>query len=57
MIQYKNGNRFEGTFVNGIREGKGKMFYPDGSFYEGDFQNDKKEGHGVMDWITERVMS
>ena len=47
---------YEGSFENGIRQGKGIMHYPDGSRYEGEFNADKKEGHGIMDWGTEKVI-
>lgn len=37
---------YEGFFMNGNREGKGKLIYRDGSTYEGDFVNNKFEGRG-----------
>ena len=32
--------------IDGIREGKGIMYYNNGDRYEGDWKNDKKEGKG-----------
>ncbi len=32
---YSNGYRFEGDFVNGLREGRGLLTEPDGSSYDG----------------------
>ena len=32
---YHNGDIYEGQFVNGKREGKGKYFYKNGDKYEG----------------------
>ena len=40
--------RYVGQVVNGLREGKGIVYYNDGNRYEGDFRNDKAEGKGIM---------
>ncbi|PFH36357.1 MORN repeat-containing protein [Besnoitia besnoiti] len=37
---------FEGHYLNGVREGKGKYWYWNGASYEGDFQLNKKNGIG-----------
>ena len=39
--------RFEGTFVRGLLEGKGKMAGADGDSYEGDYKGGLRHGHGV----------
>lgn len=39
--EYEDGRKFEGTLVNGVKEGHGKLIYSDGAYYEGDFKNDK----------------
>jgi hypothetical protein len=52
-FEFANGDKFEGTFVRNVREGKGK-YIPrqpniDGILYfEGEYHNDKKEGPGKM---------
>lgn len=33
----RTGMKYEGEWVNGFREGKGRLVYPDGSFYDGDW--------------------
>ena len=48
IIKYKNGDYFEGTFVNDKREGYGKLIYKNGDKYEGLFKNDYKKGYGVL---------
>ena len=48
-IKYKDG-RYIGQVVNGIREGKGIMYWNDGDRYEGEWKNDKKEGKGIIYW-------
>jgi hypothetical protein len=35
-----------GEFVNGIKHGKGKIFYPNKDTFEGNFENGKKNGFG-----------
>ena len=47
--KYKNG-KYIGQFVNGLREGKGIMYWNIGDLcfrYEGDWKNDKMEGKGI----------
>ena len=43
---YKNGDTYEGPFVNGKREGKGVYIYQNGDKYEGEFKRGKKDGEG-----------
>ena len=45
-IRYKNG-RYVGQVVNGLREGKGIMYWNNGDRYEGEFRNGLKEGKGI----------
>lgn len=42
------GELYEGDFVNGLRQGKGKYSYGNGDKYEGDFFENKKHGIGKM---------
>jgi len=37
---------FKGSFVNGLKQGKGVYEYADGSKYIGNFKNDLKTGIG-----------
>ena len=39
---------YEGDFVNGKMEGKGKLIYGDGSYYEGQFSDNKRNGKGII---------
>ena len=43
---YHNGDKYEGQFINGKRQGKGKYIYKNGDIYEGDFNQGLKEGKG-----------
>ena len=44
---YNDGERYEGDYVNGKREGKGIYYFKNGDKYEGDFKNGLKEGNGI----------
>jgi len=46
-INFPNGDYFEGTYVNGKRNGKGTYRYSDGSSYVGDYYNDLRHGQGI----------
>ena len=39
--------RYDGSRINGKKEGKGIYYYPNGCRYEGYFKNDKKNGIGI----------
>jgi len=39
---------YEGTFVNGSKNGKGKMKFISGAAYEGEWKDNCPHGHGVM---------
>lgn len=41
---------YEGGYVNGTKNGKGKLYFANGDLYEGDFKNDKREGKGTYNW-------
>lgn len=39
---------YEGSFVDGVREGFGKLTYEDGSVYEGEFANNQPSGNNEL---------
>lgn len=43
---------YEGDFLYGIREGKGKLELEDGSVYNGEFYEDQPHGYGVLNWAN-----
>ena len=48
---YETGNYYIGQFYNGVRHGKGTIYYKNGCVkYEGDFVEDKAEGNGKYIW-------
>lgn len=40
--------KYEGSFVNGLREGKGNFTWPDGTMYSGDWKADKQTGNASL---------
>ncbi len=48
FIKYPDGRVYEGNFVNGLANGKGKMNYPDSRVYEGNFVNGLANGKGAL---------
>ena len=44
MYWYKNGNYYEGEFLNGKRHGQGKMEFYNGDKYVGPYEDDKMHG-------------
>jgi len=36
---YFKGSKYEGKFIDGMREGFGKMTHPNGDVYEGQWEN------------------
>lgn len=48
-MEYSNGTEYTGDWVNGVRQGQGKMRYDNG-VYDGEWQNDQKNGKGTYVW-------
>lgn len=48
-IRYPNGDLYNGSILEGMANGKGKMIYSAGGEYDGYFMRDKKEGKGT--WL------
>jgi hypothetical protein len=53
--QYKQGSRYEGYKLNGLKHGYGKFFYQDGGLYEGNWKFGKMEGVGKLYYQSERL--
>ncbi|KAG1962543.1 histone-lysine N-methyltransferase SETD7 [Pimephales promelas] len=46
-VTYSSSDRFEGHFVHGEKNGKGKFFFFDGSMLEGFYVDDALQGQGI----------
>ena len=44
----KKGEYYEGTFVNGQKEGQGKIIYKNGTIYEGSLKQNRHHGFGKL---------
>ncbi len=47
-VAYKNGDIYEGDWLNGERVGQGTITYANGVRYVGSWKNDKRDGEGTM---------
>jgi hypothetical protein len=47
-----NRDKYEGTFVYGLKEGHGIMQYINGNVYNGQWKNDTLHGNGVFKFIN-----
>lgn len=45
---YKNGDRYDGYWVNGMPQGEGRMIYANENIYEGQWHEAKRNGYGVL---------
>ena len=49
-MTYQDGSVYGGSWVDGMRHGRGKCIFVDGSEYEGEFREGNFHGHGKMSW-------
>lgn len=50
VLNYTNGNRYEGEYENDKRHGHGTLYYANGDKYVGQWKNDQKHGSGNFKW-------
>ncbi|XP_049610512.1 histone-lysine N-methyltransferase SETD7 [Syngnathus scovelli] len=55
-VTYSSSDRFEGHFIHGEKNGKGKFFFFDGSTLEGFYVDDVLQGQGVYSYEDGGVM-
>ncbi len=48
VVTFPNGDRYEGSFKNGLFDGWGVYYYHNGDKYEGEFKNNMKDGKGTL---------
>jgi hypothetical protein len=46
---FNNGDRYEGDWINNVKEGKGKCYYVNGDVYEGEYKDNKRNGIGKFE--------
>jgi len=47
-MKYKNGDFYDGNWMDDIKNGKGIMKYANGDFYHGEWSSDSQHGRGIM---------
>ena len=47
---FDTGSRYEGEWVNNLRQGEGSFYWPDGEYYKGEYDNDLRNGLGTYYW-------
>ena len=50
MESWPDGARYDGIYVDGKKEGKGRLTFADGSYYEGEFHTNEISGFGNYYW-------
>ena len=48
VVAYDDGDRYDGEFLDNMRNGHGVYTLADGARYDGEFRNDEMTGHGVF---------
>ncbi|KAJ8376809.1 hypothetical protein SKAU_G00073890 [Synaphobranchus kaupii] len=48
--EWPDGSRYEGEFVNGLKQGEGVFTWANGELYEGSFYKDYRHGRGMYTW-------
>ncbi len=48
MCTYPDGQRYEGMWKGGKKEGRGSLIFPNGASYEGRFRDDRIDGTGTL---------
>src|SRR4051812_43882995 len=48
VLNWSNGNRYEGEVVVGTINGKGTFYWADGDWYQGEFKNGRRDGLGTQ---------
>jgi hypothetical protein len=52
----RDGTLYEGSYKNGIPDGKGKWIYPNGNSYEGEIKENKLAGKGIYKYANGTVI-
>ncbi|CAD8193254.1 unnamed protein product [Paramecium octaurelia] len=47
---WANGNKYEGSYVFGKKEGQGKYYWPEGNYHQGDWKENNINDHGTYAW-------
>ena len=48
VFTWKDGRKYEGEYVNDLKNGKGIFTRPDGKIYDGSWKAGKQDGEGIF---------
>jgi hypothetical protein len=51
-MEYTNGDIYEGSWKNDVRDGKGKIIFENKSSYDGTWSDDTMNGHGIFTYFN-----
>eukprot|EP01034_Spumella_vulgaris_P030912 gene30912-38203_t len=57
VCTYQNKDRYEGSFVDGVRKGHGVLTLWSGDRYSGEWDRNQKCGEGEMVYLNRRVIA
>ncbi len=49
IMKFALGDKYDGNWRDGFKDGKGTYWYPNGNRYDGNWKNNKKDGKGFTD--------
>lgn len=55
-MNFLNGDKYDGNWISGYKNGFGVYLFANGDFYEGNFRNDGIEGKGKYFWKKENLI-
>ena len=50
LCRYPNGDRYEGSWRDNLKDGRGIYYYADGGKFEGEFFQGERSGVGLRSW-------
>lgn len=48
VMQYKDGNKYDGKWIDDKRDGRGTLYFTNGDRYSGEWKDDKINGQGII---------
>lgn len=53
-IYSQSKGKFQGEYIDGNKNGYGKIFFEDGSIFEGELKNNDLDGYGILIWPDQK---
>ena len=52
----KDGDKYVGEWIDGLKHGKGTLFFSDGGEYVGEFKDGEQHGHGILTYSNGEML-